>query len=87
MFSLDGETASMEELETSKPEDYETFQRALTEATNYMAQMRADSIVRDAEAVKDILLSPGEPGTVRYYTRNIRDYRRAILLVVHSSLF
>lgn len=87
MFSLDGETASMEELKTSKPEDYETFQRALTEATNYMAQMRADSIVQDAEAVKDILLNPGEPGTVRYYTKNIRDYRRAILLVVHSCLF
>lgn len=66
-------SSSMEELKTSKkPEDYEKFQLALTEATNYMAQMRADSIVRDAEAVKDIILSPGEPGKVRYYTRNIR---------------
>jgi hypothetical protein len=87
MFLLDGETASMEELKTSKPEDCEIFQLALTEATNYMAQMRADSIVRDAEAVKDILLSPGEPGKVRYYTRNVRDYRRAILLWFTQACF
>jgi hypothetical protein len=77
MFSLDGEIASMEELKTSKPEECEKFQQALTEATNYMAQMRADSIVRDAEAVKDILLSPGEPGKVRYCTRNIREITRS----------
>jgi hypothetical protein len=80
-------SSSMEELKTSKkPEDYEKFQLALTEATNYMAQMRADSIVRDAEAVKDIILLPGEPGKVRYYTRNIGVYRRAILIVAYLML-
>jgi hypothetical protein len=88
LFLLDGEsTSSLKELQTSQPEDYEKFQQALTEATNYMAQMRADSIVRDAEAVKDTLLSPIEPGKVRNNSkRNARDYRRAIRIVAHSCL-
>lgn len=37
-------------------------QSALEEATNYLAQFRADSIVQDAEEIRDALLLPVEDG-------------------------
>jgi hypothetical protein len=44
--------------------DLESLASSLKEATNYMAQFRADSIVRDAEDVREALMLPGEPGSV-----------------------
>ena len=44
------------------PEVRERFDKALEEATNYMALMRADNIVLDAEDIRESLMRPGEPG-------------------------
>lgn len=46
-----------------RPEDHAKFTNALQEATDYMAQFRADNIVKDAEAIKDALMVPLEPGS------------------------
>lgn len=47
-------------LKASYPSEFSKFQNALTEATEYMAQFRADSIVRDAETIREALLLPFE---------------------------
>ena len=52
----------------SHPELVEKVQGSLKEASDYMANFRADNIVRDAEAVKDALLLPVDEneGEVRH---------------------
>ena len=57
--------ADLEGLKSSKPAEVEKFEAALNEATDYLAQFRADNIVRDAELIKDVLMLPSEPGEVR----------------------
>ena len=65
LFVLDDDKhTSLEELAIARPDDYKKFHEALELATNYMAQFRADNIVQDAEAIKDALMLPGEPGEV-----------------------
>lgn len=44
----------------AEPETYATFSSALDRAVNYMAQFRADNIVKDAEEIKNALLLPIE---------------------------
>ncbi len=64
LFSLDDKgDASLETLSSGFPEQYEKFQIALQEATNYMVQFRADKIVQDAEFLREALMLPKEPGT------------------------
>lgn len=64
LFLLDDQgDASLESLAASFPEKYEQFQLALQEATNYMAQFRADKIVQDAEYLREALMLPKEPGS------------------------
>jgi hypothetical protein len=67
LFLLDDkEESDLESLKASHPEEYKQFEAALEEATNYMAQFRADNIVRDAEYLRESLMLPGEPGSVRW---------------------
>ena len=47
-----------DEFANCKSDQVDKVKSALTEATDYMAQFRADNIVRDAEAVKEALLLP-----------------------------
>lgn len=67
LFLLDNKAepnnASLESLKTSHSGDYEKVQSALQEATNYMAQFRADAIVQDAEYLREALMLPLEPGS------------------------
>ena len=66
LFLLDGkggDGTSLESLAASFPQDYEKFQVALQEATEYMAQFRADRIIQDAEYLRDALMLPKEPGS------------------------
>ena len=68
LFRLDGSGKSWDDLDDiaeSRPEDYQGFQKALAEATEYMAQFRADNIVKDAEEIREALMLPLEPGEVR----------------------
>jgi pimeloyl-ACP methyl ester carboxylesterase len=58
-FLLDDKgNEDLNQLASSYPEEYGKFQKALTEATDYMAQFRADNIVRDAELLREALLQP-----------------------------
>jgi hypothetical protein len=57
LFLLDDGSEAME-----SSSDYPKFQEALAKATDYMAQFRADNIVKDAEAIKEALMVTGEPG-------------------------
>ena len=56
LFVLDSkdDTITIQDLETHS----EQTKLAILEATNYMAQFRADNIVKDAEDIKDALLLP-----------------------------
>ena len=51
---------SIDDLASANPEEVKKMKVALIEATNYMANFRADNIVKDAEAIKDALLLPIE---------------------------
>lgn len=69
LFLLDNEeganTKSLQDFKLSHSAETETVEKAVQETTEYMAQFRADNIVRDAEEVKDVLmLPPEEPVTV-----------------------
>lgn len=63
-FILDGVSdmnsieKSIDGLSDMYPEEVKKMKAALTDATNYMANFRADNIVKDAEAIKDALLLP-----------------------------
>jgi hypothetical protein len=61
LFRLD-DAGEGTDLSLTRPDDYQKFQQAVTEATEYMAQFRADNIVKDAEAIKEVLMTPTEPG-------------------------
>ena len=54
----------LESLSSSHPEEHKAFAEALTEATNYIAQFRADNIVLDAEYIREALMVSGEPSSV-----------------------
>lgn len=64
MFLLDGvdttKFQSLEELRSSHSTEAEKVAKAVEETVEYMAQFRADSIVQDAEEVRDVLLLPTE---------------------------
>jgi hypothetical protein len=71
LFVLDDreQNADLNQLVASHPEEYNRFQAALGKATDYMAQFRADNIVKDAEMIREALLQPleeaGSPPTPR----------------------
>ena len=68
LFRLDDsgkDWTNVDELATSSPQDYDAFRKALEEATKYVAQFRADNIVKDAEEIREALMLPLEPGEVR----------------------
>lgn len=64
LFLLDKKGKDLESLASSHAEEHSKFQEALSEATHYMAQFRADNIVQDAEYVREALMLSGEPGSV-----------------------
>lgn len=47
---------SMDACQQSHPEEFQKFQDTVPEATEFMAQFRADSIVRDAELIRKVLM-------------------------------
>ena len=47
---------NMDSLLVSNPEEFTTFSESLDDATEFMAQFRADSIVRDAELIRKVLM-------------------------------
>lgn len=53
---MEHNSRSLDEFESSP--EYEKVQKAVTEATNYFAQFRADSIVQDAEYIREALMVP-----------------------------
>jgi hypothetical protein len=71
LFVLDDreQNGDLNQLVASHPEEYNRFQAALGKATDYMAQFRADNIVKDAEMIREALLQPleeaGSPPTPR----------------------
>lgn len=62
LFVLDKEETDLQVAKSSKPEEYEKFDKALGEVVKYMGQFRADNIVQDAEFIREALMLPGEPG-------------------------
>lgn len=62
MFLLDekdtSELPSLDELQDTFPSECNTVKKTVQEATQFMAQFRADSIVIDAEDIKEALLLP-----------------------------
>lgn len=65
LFLLDEATSddsskSIDDLASSHPDDAPKVSKALTEATEFLTQFRADNIVQDAEEIKDALLLPTE---------------------------
>jgi hypothetical protein len=52
-------------LSANRPDAHDAFQTALQRAAKYLAQMRADNIVKDAEDIREALMLPMEPGVVR----------------------
>lgn len=58
MIENDKTGFDVEEYSKSHPEESDTVQQSLTEATTYMTHFRADNIVKDAEAIKNTLLLP-----------------------------
>eukprot|EP00934_Nitzschia_sp_Nitz4_P003908 Nitzschia sp. Nitz4//scaffold323_size20210//283//1953//NITZ4_008690-RA/size20210-processed-gene-0.9-mRNA-1//-1//CDS//3329547861//3898//frame0 len=56
LFLLDG--ASNEKSGTDDNDDKANFDQALEQATDYLVQFRATSIVQDAEYIKDALMKP-----------------------------
>mmetsp|Transcript_7620 Transcript_7620/g.18800 ORF Transcript_7620/g.18800 Transcript_7620/m.18800 type:complete len:737 (+) Transcript_7620:106-2316(+) len=61
LFLLDDKQEKLDDsLATTYPEEFQRFQTALADATSYMAQFRADNIVRDAETIREALLQPLE---------------------------
>lgn len=71
LFALDdkdsSELPSLQELVEAFPEEHDKVQNALQEATDFMAQFRADNIVRDAEDIKDALMLPASNDDSRPY--------------------
>jgi hypothetical protein len=61
-LTVDPSFTSLEELSSSQPEMTLRVKDAVTASTDFLAQFRADSIVRDAEAVKDALLHKSDDG-------------------------
>lgn len=61
LFCLD-DAEEGTDLSLTRPDAYQKFQQAISEATEYMAQFRADNIVKDAEAIKEALMLPTEAG-------------------------
>ena len=61
-ISIDSSSKSLEELASSDPEDAKKVKDSVTAACDFLTQFRADSIVEDAEAIKDALLHKGNPG-------------------------
>ena len=59
---------------------------ALTEATEYMAQFRADNIVQDAEAIKDALMLPVDT-EVRILSRMHLCHENSIVFLTVTPLF
>lgn len=53
---MDSVNKELEEFDQMHPELAGKVRAALSQATNYMTQFRADNIVRDAESIKDALL-------------------------------
>ena len=65
LFLLDDNTEeekveTIQDLQASSSESANRVQAALTAATDYLAQFRADNIVKDAEVIRDALLLPDE---------------------------
>ncbi|KAG7357428.1 prolyl aminopeptidase [Nitzschia inconspicua] len=58
LFSLDDKEGDLDQLAKSHPEEYNRMQQTLIAATDYMAQFRADNIVKDAELIREALLQP-----------------------------
>jgi hypothetical protein len=71
LFVLDDKDSSelpaLNEFPESFPEEHAKVQEALKGATEYMAQFRADNIVKDAEDIKDLLLRPASSEEPRPY--------------------
>ncbi|KAL3945135.1 MAG: hypothetical protein SGBAC_000803 [Bacillariaceae sp.] len=65
-IDTDDHTTKKGDLESQfvqRPKDHQKFLAGLEQTTRYMAQFRADNIVKDAEAIKEALLVPLEPGS------------------------
>jgi hypothetical protein len=65
LFLLDAieegdKSVSLPDLKHSYPIEVEKVEKAVHATMDYMTQFRADSIVQDAEEVKDVLLQPTE---------------------------
>lgn len=59
LFLLDGEKGgALNDFEASHPEEAGRVKTAVGGATDYLAQFRADNIVRDAEEIREALLLP-----------------------------
>jgi len=56
--SISSVEAEIEGFMSSREEDAKKVKTALAEATEYMSHFRADNIVKDAEAIKEVLLLP-----------------------------
>ncbi len=56
--SIGSVNKELDELDASESDKVKQFRSSLSEATTYMTRFRADSIVRDAEAIKAALMIP-----------------------------
>jgi pimeloyl-ACP methyl ester carboxylesterase len=69
LFLLDAEqdaaNKSMEDFATSHPEQTELVKAAVVETTDYLSNLRADNIVKDAEEIRDALLLPSKDDAPR----------------------
>ena len=63
MFALDDKYDPSVDLQEAYPELFEKFQASVRDATNFLANHRADNIVQDAEYLREALLYPREPGS------------------------
>jgi len=52
---------TFQQWKNAEPDLYRKFSSCLDDAVDYMSCFRADSIVKDAEKIKDALLLPMEP--------------------------
>jgi len=55
---MENNSRSLEEFAESSPEAYSKVETAVTAATQYLAQFRADNIVQDAEYIRKALMKP-----------------------------
>ena len=60
LFLLDRKDGVLDELASSFPEEAARVRTAVGEATSYLSNFRANSIVHDAEEIRDALLLPRE---------------------------